>query len=364
MMKLDTTMIALLSIVGIVAITFIVLYFTKKCSIAQCRKTPGAVCPKSLVCVSQKEFCDSSKNKTCIDKGSTQPCKQILQKVPATENEFANSNFYTTTEKIFSLLHKFPLVGLFVCVPDSRKIYNDNFIKINAIYNIQGGSDYMEYMDKCFEKKILYSIAKFIFDRGLKSMITHESEHEGKKGPDSLKKWIIISLLLLVLVDERHFKSESEGDFDNHIKFILDIIPLKQRHDGYSMFHYLQKDIKNNVRVLKRANINGIKILQNMRELWGKNISLPEKGAEIAKLADLVLPSKHITNLSSPNVIVDVKKIKHFKHVIDNAPIECKNIYKNPNEKELKTITDNLIENIVFDLVSKSGCASPSPSPP
>jgi len=38
-MKLNTTLIALLSIVGIVAIIFIVLYFTKKNSTTICRET-------------------------------------------------------------------------------------------------------------------------------------------------------------------------------------------------------------------------------------------------------------------------------------------------------------------------------------
>ena len=348
MIKLDTTLLALLSVVGIIAITFIVLYFTKKCSIAQCRKTPGAVCPKSLVCVPPKDNCDSKK-KICIDKGSTPHCptsspcpttKPCTTMRPVFDDKvrkkFSKSVFFTKIDNLIEKLLKIQFLNQFLCVPDPNKIYYNNYVEINAIYAIPGATNFMNNIDICIINKLLKIIPKKMLDPILDNMVSYEENHTG---PDHLKGAFIAALIILCFVEEV-FHSE-------HIKNIINIIPLKAGQK--SLYDYLT-----NLQIGKFGGVSGIKVLENL-----KYISTPNAGIkvvnELINLGLLLLPNK---NLNSQIVTVDVNKIQAFKDYIDKDPVSCKSLEGSYAEDYFR-ISSNLLQNIVFEIIFKSGCTSP-----
>lgn len=344
-MKLDTTMIALLSIIGIVAITFIVLYFTKKCSITQCRKTPGAVCPKSLVCVPPKDNCDSNKN-TCIKQGSphncpkqktcptSSPCPSPGSYDPSKYDTVFINNKHSTISTMLNINNKIlihiPLIGgtIFKKINDDKKyledFYNKNSYEIYNVYSNTVSRNYLINNIQCMLAKIfihpidlsLYKIMKKSKIPGEKDKIKHD--------------FVILSILFMLffILSEMYIKTGI-----SYFTFWLNHMPLSIAGTK-DFYDHVQEPIKNIIKLTTGDTcLNPIS-------------GVPKLSCTTSLIMNI---GKFIELINQPKVYVDVNKIQNFKDNIDKyKPQKCKYTSK---EEPLENAAISLMETFAIDLV-------------
>lgn len=309
-MKFDTTLLALLSVVGIIAITFIVLYFIKN---------------------------------TC-------PCTLSKQQVATIKKEF------TTNKELNMLIHVNNILAniLPITNKDSKWLndfYTQNQFEINNVYsNSISKKDFINE-DECAVGKLLQNTFKkavnFVvnnidkYEKKLKS----EKEHPpSKKHPDHFKGIIVgIAVIAQIMATTGTVPVINTSQFTS----ILATLPLSY-------------GTKNMLEYFKTTKSRGNPLLTQIMDYdvlsqCGSIFHLKKCLIDNNPLAGVNVSAKQFTlGLNNPGIYVDVKRINAFKTQVDNLPLpqSCSGVDDSSKNSQYKNAAISLRDNLIIHLVT------------